>query len=86
VGATLRAAVAGLVAGGVVTPASREPSTLWGEAGRCGVGRAAVDRAVAPRLAPPLGWWARAGSTGGGGVTSRTVGGDILPRAGLAAN
>ncbi len=62
-------------------------STLWGEAGRRGVGRAAVDRTVAPRLAPPLGWWARAGSTeGGGGVTSRTVGGDILPRAGLAAN
>ncbi len=85
VGATLRATLAGIVTGGVVTPASRKPSTLWGEAGRQGVGRAAVDRTVAPRLAPPLGWWSRAGSTGGG-VISRTVGGDILPRAGLSAN
>jgi hypothetical protein len=67
VGATLRATLAGRVAGDVVTPASHEPSTLWGEAGRRGVGRAVADRPVTPKLAPPLGWGARAGSTGGGG-------------------
>jgi hypothetical protein len=50
-----------------VTPASREPSTLWGEAGRRGVGRAVVDRTAAPMLAPSLCWGARAGSTGGVG-------------------
>ncbi len=66
VGATLRAALAERVAGDVVTPASREPSTLWGEAGRRGVGRAVAARPVTPKLAPPPGWGARAGSTGGG--------------------
>jgi hypothetical protein len=35
VGATLRAMLDGRV-GDVVSPASREPSTLWGEAGRRG--------------------------------------------------
>ncbi len=35
VGAKLRATLAGRVEG-VVSPASREPSTLWGEAGRRG--------------------------------------------------
>jgi hypothetical protein len=34
VGATLRVALAGCVTGDEVTPASREPSTLWVEAGR----------------------------------------------------
>ncbi len=38
VGATLQDVLAGRVAGEEVTPASREPSTLWGEAGRLGVG------------------------------------------------
>jgi hypothetical protein len=61
----LRVTLAGRVAGDVVTPASREPSTLWGEAGRCGEGRAVADRPDAPMLAPPLGWGARAGSGGG---------------------
>jgi hypothetical protein len=65
VGVTLRVTLAGRVAGDAVTPASREPSTLWGEAGRRGVGRAVADRPVAPMLAPPLGWGARAGSRGG---------------------
>jgi hypothetical protein len=36
VGATLRAMLAGRVEGDVVSPVSREPSTLWGEAGRGG--------------------------------------------------
>ncbi len=78
--------LAGRVAGEEVTPASREPSTLWGEAGRLGVGRAVADRPVALMLAPPLGWGARAGSRGVGRGTSHTVGGDILPLEGLAAN
>jgi hypothetical protein len=86
VGATLRVTLAGRVAGDAVTPASREPSTLRGEAGRRGVGRAVADRPVSPLLAPPLGWGARAGSRGRGRGTSRTVGGDILPLGGLAAN
>jgi hypothetical protein len=38
VGTTLRVTLAGRVAGDAVTPASREPSTLWGEAGRRGMG------------------------------------------------
>jgi hypothetical protein len=67
-------------------PASRKPSTLWGEAGRLGVRRAAADRPATLFLAPPLGWGARAGSREGGGVTSRSVGGDILPLGRLAAN
>jgi hypothetical protein len=66
VGATLRAALAGRVAGDLVTPASREPSTLWGEVGRRGVGRVVADSPVAPKLAPPPGWGVRAGSMGGG--------------------
>ncbi len=86
VGATLRVSLAGWVTGGEVTPAGRVPSTLWGEAGRYGVGRAAADRTATPILAPAPCWVAGAGSTWGGGVISRTVGGDILPRAGLAAN
>jgi hypothetical protein len=67
VGAMLWVTLAGRVAGDVVTPASCEPSTLWGEAGRRGEGRAVADRPDAPMLAPPLGWGARAGSGGGGG-------------------
>ncbi len=40
-----------------------------------------------PPLRPPaLRGGGGAGRRGGGGVTSRTEGGDILPRAGLAAN
>jgi hypothetical protein len=66
VGATLRVTLAGRVAGDAVTPARREPSTLRGEGGRRGVGRAVADRPVAPMLAPPLGWGAKAGSRGGG--------------------
>jgi hypothetical protein len=51
VGATLQITMVGRVAGDVVTPASREPSTLWGEAGRRGEGRAVADRPDAPMLA-----------------------------------
>jgi hypothetical protein len=86
VGATLPVELAGCVTGDEVTPASREPSTLWGEAGRRGVGRAVVDRTAAPMLAPSLSCGTRAGSKEGGRGASRTVGGDILPREGLAAN
>ncbi len=50
------------------------------------MGRAAADRTATPILAPSPCWVAGAGSTGGVRVISRTVGGDILPRAGLAAN
>ncbi len=67
-------------------PASRKPSTLWGEAGRLGVRRVAADHPVTLLLAPPLAWGARAGSREGGGVTSLSVGGDILPLGRLAAD
>jgi hypothetical protein len=42
-----------------------------------------ADRPLAPMLAPPLGWRARAGSRGEG--RSRSEGGDILPLGRLAA-
>jgi hypothetical protein len=80
------ATLAGRGEGDGDVPASRKPSTLWGEASRLGVRRAAADRPVTLLLAPPLGWGARAGSREGGGVTSRSVGGDILPLGRLAAN
>jgi hypothetical protein len=67
-----------------VSPAGREPSTLWGEEGRRGEGRAVADHPGAPMLAPPLGWGARAGSRGEG--RSRSVGGDILSLGRLASN
>ncbi len=57
-----------------------------GEAVRLGVRRAAADRPATLFLAPPLGWGARAGSREWGGVTSRSVGGDILPLGRLAAS
>ncbi len=45
--ATLRARLVGRVEG-VVSPASRELSTLWGSAGRSGEGQAVADRPGAP--------------------------------------
>jgi hypothetical protein len=55
IAAHVGAMLAGRVEGDVVSPASSEPSTLGGEAGRRGEGRAVADRPDAPMLAPLLG-------------------------------